>query len=128
MMISQVIFLKRYVKVGRSQKSIERKAPILVIVSLPSEIVLRLLLWVMCSTACLSANLVFKPPFSCDGFNYAVLSKMSGDAGGGSFNFLLNLVNVMNVQGLEHVRIFLEFSGMKDTYDNITATAIKDVS
>ena len=92
------------------------KVPMLVTSSLPSEIVLCLLLGVMVNVGCLSGDRVFKAPFSCDGFDNEVLFKFLGDAGVGSFKSILNLVNVLNRQGLEHIMIFLEFSDLKDTY------------
>ncbi len=65
----------------------------------------------------------FVAPFVMDLFNDVALFKLSGDSGGGSFKFLINMANAKNPQGLEHVHIFLEFSGVKDTHENVMTAA-----
>ena len=58
-------------------------------------------------------------------FDDVALFKMSLDAGGGSTKGIINLVNVENPQGQEHVRPFVEFSCVKDTHGNIKKAAFQ---
>ena len=75
-------------------------------------------------------NQRFKTPWNVhDGFHDTSLVKFQIDAGGGSTKMILNLINVKNPQGQEHVCIFCEFSGgVKDTYHNVKVAAFQENS
>ena len=71
----------------------------------------------------------FGSPFSVhDSFEDVALFKLAIDVGGGSTKGIMNLVNVRNPQGMEHVRPFLEFSGVKDSAHNLREAAFKKTS
>jgi len=52
--------------------------------------------------------------------------KMMQDAGGGSWKFTQNMINVSKPQGIENVRIVAEFSGAKDTETNVREACFKE--
>ena len=114
--------------VNSAGKKTTRDVPVLVTVQSPGELVLRDLLYAFDSGIFLPSEKSFKAPFSFEGFDDAALFKISGDAGNSSFKLIMNLVNVLKPQSLEHVRIILEFSGVKDTYYNVVAAAFEDGS
>ena len=61
-----------------------------------------------------------KTPFTVDdSYSDAAMIKFAIDAGGGSTKAVLNSVNVENPQGQEHVRVWGEFAGVKDSYENL---------
>ena len=67
-----------------------------------------------------AADQKYAVPFHVDEtFNDSALFKFALDAGGGSTKAILNSVNVENPQGQEHVRVWGEFTGVKDTWENL---------
>ena len=68
----------------------------------------------------------FRVPFNLHhSFVDVMLYKISMDAGNVSTKGLINVVNVDNPQGMEHVRPFLEFLGVKDSHENVRRAAFK---
>ena len=118
--------MKRTVNSG--SKKTTRDVLVLVTTQSPLEVILRTLFHSFETDTFKTSNDAFSAPFSFDGFDDAALYKVSADAGNGSFKMIMNLVNVRNPQGLEHVKLILEFSGVKDTHGNVVAAAFEDGS
>jgi len=57
-----------------------------------------------------------------------MLFKFSIDAGGGSNQGFINLVNVINPQGQEHTKTIYEFGGVKDTHENMRRAVFESES
>lgn len=60
-----------------------------------------------------------------DAFADFGIVKMMQDAGGGSWKYIQSMVNVTKPQAIEHVRIVAEYSGAKDTADNVRAACFR---
>ena len=120
--------LKRKLKLANN-RIYERDSHQLVSTCLPLEIALRQVLGTMESNKYKIGIECFATPFSWSGrFQDVVVFKFSCDAGNGSTKVLMNIINVDKPQSKEFVRIVVEFSGVKDTFDNMVTAAFYEGS
>ena len=128
-MCVELVTMQRTVKTGRGNKALLRDQKVVVTKVRPAEHAIRSMNHLLNTKKFLPSKKRFTTPFRVHvEFVDVACIKMSCDAGGGSTKWIQNVINVLNPQGREHIGVAFEFSGVKDTAENIRRAAFQDGS
>ena len=119
------VMLEKKVSIAKG-KQVFRDISVTVTVARPLELLSECISDLLNNKKFMASDKRFNTPFSLDeGFLDCAAGKIGIDAGGGSTKGIISPVNVEQPQSQKHVRVFLEFSGVKDSVVNIERAAFQ---
>ena len=120
----RTIMLQKKISTGKKIKNITREVPVTVSEARPLELFSITTSENLSAGRFVASHLRYRVPFNLDSrFEDVAVSKIGLDAGNGSTKGICSDANVDEPQSQKHVRVFLEFSGVKDTAHNMERAA-----